>query len=214
MAPPASLPRPPIGKIVCVGRNFRAHARELGNPIPKWPVIFIKPTTTLIGPDEPIILPPQSAEVHHEGEVAVVIGAPLKEATEAEALEAIAGWVLLNDVTARDLQRADKGRFTRAKSFDSFCPITDVMLPELSPEVCRVRCLVNGEVRQDGSLSDWIFSPGEVLAFISAIMTLLPGDVVSLGTPEGVGPIQHGDVVEVELLGEGARWLRLSNPVR
>ncbi|MFN3198589.1 MAG: fumarylacetoacetate hydrolase family protein [Bradymonadia bacterium] len=217
MAPTFS-PRPPNGKIICVGRNFGAHAIELGNPIPEWPVIFLKPESAVIGPGEPIVLPEQSNEVHHEGEMALVVGEPLSHATPEEALQAIAGWTLLNDVTARDLQRADKGRFTRAKGFDTFCPISDTLVSGLDWSACEVSCAVNGQVRQRGTLDDLMFPPGEALAFISAIMRLSPGDIVSLGTPEGVGPLLDGDEVSVRLRErvEGA-WmerLELTNPVR
>lgn len=207
--------RPPAGKIICVGRNFGAHAAELGNPIPEWPVIFLKPDSAVIGPGEAIEIPPQSDEVHHEGEIAVIIGDTLRDASPEAALAAIAGWTLLNDVTARDLQRADKKRFTRAKSFDTFCPIADEMIEGLPWAQCAVTCHVNDALRQSGRLDDLIFPPGEALAFISAIMTLKPGDIVSLGTPEGVGPLVAGDTVVVSLIGpDGAPVMTLSNPVK
>ncbi|MEZ4472296.1 MAG: fumarylacetoacetate hydrolase family protein [bacterium] len=209
--PPMALP----GKIVCLGRSFRDHALELGNAVPTAPLFFLKAPTAVIGPGEAIRLPAASAEVHHEAEVAVIIGARLTACTPAEAEAGIGAWTVLNDVTARDLQRADGGRFTRAKGFDTFCPLADVRLPTLPWQACRIQCRVNGVVRQDGALSDLLWTPGEAIAAISAVMTLLPGDVVSLGTPAGVGPIIDGDEVEVRLVGpDGNPLISLSNPVR
>lgn len=202
------------GKIVCLARSFRKHAAELGNAVPEEPLYFLKATTALIGPGEPIRLPAVSAEVHHEGEVAVVIGSRLTAVDPATAEAAIIGWTVLNDVTARDLQRQDGGRFTRAKGFDSFCPMSERRLPAIDWRRCRVQCLVNGELRQDGGLDQLVATPGAYIAAISACMTLEPGDVVSLGTPAGVGPLVHGDRVDVRLLGpDGEILLELSNPV-
>ncbi len=214
--PPRSVVPRFGGQIICLARSFRRHAEELGNAVPQAPLYFLKSTSAVIGPGEAIRLPPESAMVHHEAEVAVVVGAPLRHATLAAAEGAIAGWTLLNDVTARDLQKADGGRFTRAKGFDTFCPLSDVRLPAaLDWRASRVQCRVNRVLRQDGALADLLWTPAEVLVAISAVMTLWPGDLVSLGTPEGVGPLVDGDEVEVRLVGAaGETLLSLSNPVR
>jgi 2-keto-4-pentenoate hydratase/2-oxohepta-3-ene-1,7-dioic acid hydratase in catechol pathway len=189
-------------KVVCVGRNYRAHAKELGNEVPAEPLLFMKPSTAVVGPGAAIRIPEQSAEVHHEAELAVVIGKTLTRASEAEARAAVFGYTCLNDVTARDLQRADK-HFTRAKGFDTFCPVGPIVDTAVDPSNLSVTCRVNGEVRQHGYTRDMVFGPFALIAFISRIMTLLPGDVVSTGTPEGVGPIRRGDRVEVEIGGVG-----------
>lgn len=202
------------GKIVCLARSFRKHAEELGNAVPAEPLYFLKAPTALIGPGDPIRLPPESADVQHEAEVAVIIGRRLSRATPSEAEAAIAAWTVLNDVTARDLQRKDGGRFTRAKGFDTFCPLSDVRLPTLDWRRCRIQCRVDGALRQDAALADLLWTPGEVLAAISACMTLEPGDVVSLGTPEGVGPLRAGETVVVRLEGpRGETLAELGNPV-
>jgi len=192
------LARP--GKIVCVGRNYRDHAKELGNEVPKQPLLFLKPPSSVIGPEEAIILPPQSSRVEYEGEIGVVIGATLSQATEAEARRGMRGLVALNDVTARDLQATD-GQWTRAKGFDTFCAIG----PEgaIPNEISNVMVLtrVNGVERQRGSASEMVFSMPAVISYISQVMTLEPGDVIATGTPAGVGILSDGDVVEVELPG-------------
>ncbi|HET8723550.1 MAG TPA: fumarylacetoacetate hydrolase family protein [Anaeromyxobacteraceae bacterium] len=195
-------------KVVCVGRNYRAHAKELGNEVPKEPLLFIKPSTAVVGPMEEIRLPEASKEVHHEAELAAVIGRTLTRAGAVEAREAIFGWTCLNDVSARDIQRAE-AHFTRAKSYDTFCPVGPVVETQLDPMDQVVVCRVNGEQRQRGSTRDMVFDPYALVSFISQIMTLLPGDLVSTGTPEGVGPIRRGDWVEVEVSGVGV----LKNPV-
>ncbi len=196
-------------KIVCVGKNYRAHAKELGSEVPKEPLLFIKPSTAVIGPGMEIRLPEQSREVHHEAELAVVLGRALTHAaTAAEARRAVFGWTCLNDVTARDIQRAE-GHFTRSKSFDTFCPVGPVVETDLDPLEAVVTCRVNGEQRQRGFAKDMVVDPLRLLAFISQVMTLLPGDVVSTGTPEGVGPLRRGDWVEIEVSGVGV----LRNPV-
>ena len=195
-------------KVVCVGRNYRAHAAELGNEVPKEPLLFIKPSTSVIGPGDEIRIPEASKEVHHEAELAVVVGRTLSRATAAEAREAVFGWTCLDDVTARDIQRAEQ-HFTRAKGYDTFCPIGPVVETDLDPLEVVVTCRVNGEQRQRGHTKDMVVDPYALLAFVSQIMTLLPGDVVSTGTPEGVGPIRRGDWVEVEVSGIGV----LKNPV-
>jgi 2-keto-4-pentenoate hydratase/2-oxohepta-3-ene-1,7-dioic acid hydratase in catechol pathway len=196
-------------KVVCVGRNYRAHAAELGSEVPKEPLLFLKPSTAVVGPGGEIRLPEASKEVHHEAELGVVIGRVLtRAATATEARQAIFGFTCVDDVTARDIQRAEK-HFTRAKSFDTFCPIGPVIETDLDPMEAVVTCRVNGEQRQRGFTKDMVFDPCLLVAFISQVMTLLPGDVVSTGTPEGVGPIKRGDWVEVEVSGIGV----LKNPV-
>ena len=195
-------------KIVCVGRNYRAHARELGNEVPAQPLLFLKPPTSIVGPQEAIRCPEQSSEVHHEAELAVVLARPLARATAAEARGAVFGYTCLNDVTARDIQREEK-QFTRAKGFDTFCPVGPFVETALDPLDLPVVCRVNGAERQRGSTRDLVFDPFALLAFISQVMTLLPGDLVATGTPEGVGPIRRGDWVEVDIAGIGV----LRNPV-
>jgi 2-keto-4-pentenoate hydratase/2-oxohepta-3-ene-1,7-dioic acid hydratase in catechol pathway len=196
-------------KVVCVGRNYRAHAKELGNEVPKEPLLFIKPSTSVIGPSAQIRIPEVSREVHYEAELAVVMARALtRAATAVEAKAAVFGWTCLNDVTARDIQRAE-AHFTRAKGFDTFCPIGPVVETELDPMDATVSCRVNGEQRQRGSTRDMVFDPYLLVAFVSQVMTLLPGDVVSTGTPEGVGALRRGDWVEVEVSGIGV----LKNPV-
>jgi 2-keto-4-pentenoate hydratase/2-oxohepta-3-ene-1,7-dioic acid hydratase in catechol pathway len=196
-------------KVVCVGRNYRAHAKELGNEVPREPLLFIKPSTAIVGPGDAIRHPEQSKEVHHEAELGAVIGRALTRAATAVAAKgAIFGWTCVNDVTARDIQRAE-GHFTRAKGFDTFCPVGPVVETDLDPLDVTVTCRVNGEQRQRGSTKDMVFDPYLLVAFISQVMTLLPGDVVSTGTPEGVGPLRRGDWVEVEVSGIGV----LRNPV-
>jgi 2-keto-4-pentenoate hydratase/2-oxohepta-3-ene-1,7-dioic acid hydratase in catechol pathway len=195
-------------KIVCVGRNYVAHAKELGNEVPKVPLLFLKPSTAIVGPQDAIRCPEASREVHHEAELGVVIGRTLTGANAAEARGAVFGYTCLNDVTARDIQREEK-QFTRAKGFDTFCPVGPVIETALDPLDVSVVCRVNGAERQRGSTRDMAFDVFALLAFISGVMTLLPGDVVATGTPEGVGPIKRGDWVEVEVSGVGV----LRNPV-
>jgi 2-keto-4-pentenoate hydratase/2-oxohepta-3-ene-1,7-dioic acid hydratase in catechol pathway len=195
-------------KVVCVGRNYRAHAKELGNEVPTAPLLFLKPPSSVIGPQDAIRCPEQSKEVHHEAELGVVLGRTLSRATPVEARLAVFGYTCLNDVTARDIQREEK-QFTRAKGFDTFCPVGPVVETALDPMDVSVVCRVNGTEKQRGSTRDMVFDPFALLAFISSVMTLWPGDVVATGTPEGVGAIQRGDWVEVEIGGIGV----LRNPV-
>jgi 2-keto-4-pentenoate hydratase/2-oxohepta-3-ene-1,7-dioic acid hydratase in catechol pathway len=195
-------------KIVCVGRNYAAHARELGNELPKIPLLFLKPPSAVVGPQDAIRCPEQSSEVHHEAELGVVIARPLARASATEAKGAVFGYTCVNDVTARDIQREEK-QFTRAKGFDTFCPVGPVVETSLDPLDLSVVCRVNGSERQRASTRDMVFDPFALLAFISNVMTLLPGDVVATGTPEGVGVIRRGDWVEVEISGIGV----LRNPV-
>jgi 2-keto-4-pentenoate hydratase/2-oxohepta-3-ene-1,7-dioic acid hydratase in catechol pathway len=195
-------------KVVCVGRNYAAHARELGNEVPPQPLIFLKPPSAVIGPGEAIRCPPQSSDVQHEAELGVVVGRTLTQASAAEARQAVFGFTCLNDVTARDIQREEK-QFTRAKGFDTFCPVGPFVETAIDPGELTVVCRVNGSERQRGATRDMVFDPYALLAFISNVMTLQPGDLVATGTPEGVGRIQRGDWVEVEISGLGL----LRNPV-
>lgn len=188
------------GKIVCVGRNYRAHAKELGNEVPKEPLIFLKPPSSVIGPGDAIVLPRESQRVEFEGEIGVVIGSRLRFASEDEAHRAIRGLVAVNDVTARDLQKTD-GQWTRAKGFDTFCPIGPESAAMPALDALEVITRVNGEERQRGKSSDMVFDIPFLLSWISRVMTLEPGDLVATGTPEGVGPLHPGDTVEVELVG-------------
>ncbi|MEX2528027.1 MAG: fumarylacetoacetate hydrolase family protein [Gemmatimonadota bacterium] len=202
-----ALPRP--SKIICVGKNYLAHARELGGEVPQKPLLFLKAPSSLLGVGEVVRLPQGAGRVDYEGEIGVVVGWRAKNLRESEALSAVSGFVPLNDITARDLQRRDD-QWSRAKGFDTFCPVGDpTPVGDLDPGALEVITRVNGEVRQHGRSSDMAFSIPYLLAYISRIMTLEPGDLVATGTPEGVGPLQHGDVVEVEIPGVG----RVSNPV-
>jgi len=188
--------------IVCVGRNYVAHARELGTEVPEKPLLFFKPPSAVIGDGQPIVLPSASERVEHEGEIAVIIGRRARNVSEAEALAVVGGVAPLNDVTARDLQRTD-GQWARAKGFDTFCPIGPAMpLPPDWREL-EVICRVNDEVRQHGRASEMAFGIPYLIAYVSRIMTLEPGDVLATGTPEGVGPLRPGDVVEGGLVGGG-----------
>jgi len=197
------------GKIVCVGRNYREHAKELGNEVPKDPLIFLKPPSSVVWAGDAIELPPASEKVDYEGEIGIVVGKRMRSVSEDAAAEAIRSVIAVNDVTARDLQKSD-GQWTRAKGFDTFCPLGEESssIPDLS--TLSVVTRVNGSVRQTGNTSEMVFSIPFLLAYISRIMTLEPGDLVATGTPSGVGPLVPGDVVEVEIPGLS----RVSNPVR
>ena len=199
---------PSPSKIVCVGRNYVGHARELGNDVPERPLIFLKPPSSLIGDNDPIVLPPDSQRVDHEGEIGIVIGRRARHVSEAEALQVVSGFVPLNDVTARDLQRIDV-QFTRAKGFDTFCPVGSSPVRVDDWRGLEVVCRVNGAVRQHGVASDMAFGIPTLIAFISRVMTLEAGDLIATGTPEGIGPLNPGDTVQVELVGCGM----VSNPV-
>jgi 2-keto-4-pentenoate hydratase/2-oxohepta-3-ene-1,7-dioic acid hydratase in catechol pathway len=197
----------PRSKIVAIGRNYAAHAAEMGTEVPEEPLMFLKPNTTVIGPDEPIFYPPQSSDVHYEGELAVVIGRICRDVPPEQATDVIFGYTIANDVTARDLQRKDV-QFTRGKGFDTFCPLGPWIETDLDPQVFndgrRVQTFLNGDVMQDGSTADMIFDIPTLVSHISSVMTLLPGDVILTGTPEGVGPMQVGDEVEVSIAGIGS----------
>jgi 2-keto-4-pentenoate hydratase/2-oxohepta-3-ene-1,7-dioic acid hydratase in catechol pathway len=195
-------------KIVCVGRNYVAHARELGNEVPTEPLIFLKPPSSVIRDGDPIVLPELSRQVEHEGEIGVVVGARLHRASPAAAADAVRGIVAANDVTARDLQRADS-QWTRAKGFDTFCPIGGEAQPPRDLYDLTVVTRVNGRERQRGNAADMAFDIPSLLSFISQVMTLEPGDLVLTGTPAGVGKLEPGDEVEVEVLGLS----RVRNPV-
>ena len=203
---------PPVmpSKIVCVGRNYRAHAEELGNPMPAEPLLFLKAPSAIIGDGDSILLPEVSVRVEHEGELAVVIGRSAKNLSDSDDPFAhILGYTCLNDVTARDLQRKDV-QFTRAKSFDTFCPVGPYVVTGLDPLDLQVETRVNGEVRQSGRTSAMAFAVPFLVRYISRVMTLEPGDLIATGTPAGVGPLRDGDTVEVEVEGVGA----LRNGVR
>jgi 2-keto-4-pentenoate hydratase/2-oxohepta-3-ene-1,7-dioic acid hydratase in catechol pathway len=190
-------------KIVCVGRNYAAHAAELGNEMPKEPLIFLKPPSSLAGPGDAIVLPPSSSRVEHEGELGVIIGKKCSHLSDdADPLSFVLGYTCINDVTARDLQKADV-QFTRAKGFDTFCPVGPHIETQLDPANVLVECRVNGETRQSASTSLMTFPVASLIGWISRVMTLLPGDLVATGTPAGVGPLVANDSVEVSVAGIG-----------
>lgn len=195
---------PPVlpSKVVCVGRNYAEHAKELGNEVPEEPLIFLKPSTAVIGQEDSIIYPNQSKEVHFEAELGVVISKKCKAVTPEQAKDYILGFTCVNDVTARDIQKKEN-KFTRAKSFDTFCPIGPVIQTELDPLNVKVISRLNGEIKQNGNTKDMIHNVYQLISFISNIMTLLPGDVIATGTPSGVGPMNVGDTIEVEIEGIG-----------
>ena len=197
-------------KVVCVGRNYAAHAAELGNEVPKEPLIFLKPSTSIIGPEEPVVLTKYSRQVEHEGELALVVARRCSHLRDSDdALSYLLGYTCLNDITARDLQKSDV-QFTRGKGFDTFCPIGPHIETELDPSKVLVETRVSGAVRQSSNTSLMIYPVPFLVVWISRMMTLLPGDVIATGTPAGVGPLVAGDMVEVAVSGVGV----LRNPVR
>jgi 2-keto-4-pentenoate hydratase/2-oxohepta-3-ene-1,7-dioic acid hydratase in catechol pathway len=196
-------------KIVGVGRNYAAHARELGNEVPAEPLIFLKPPSAIVGDGDDVVHPAETADLQFEGELAVVIGRRCRRVSEAEALAHVAGYTCANDVTARDLQRSDD-QWTRAKGFDTFCPLGPVIVADFDPSNASLTTRVNGEVRQQATTAEMVFSVPRLLSYISGVMTLEPGDVVLTGTPPGVGRVSPGDVMEVEIGGIGV----LHNTVR
>jgi len=206
----ASLLSPVIPtKVMCVGKNYEEHAGEMGGEVPDEPLIFMKPATAVIGPNANVIYPRISSEVHHEAELAVVMSRPCRNVKAEDASRYIFGYTAANDVTARDLQSKD-GQWTRAKGFDTFCPLGPAIETELDPlERLAVICRVNGEVRQAGFTSDMVFGVAEIIEYVTAFTTLLPGDVILTGTPSGVGKVAPGDLMEVEIDGIGT----LANPV-
>lgn len=195
-------------KIVCVGRNYAAHARELGNEVPKQPLLFFKPPSSLIGPGDAIMLPAASQQVEYESEIGVVIGKRARKVRERDAMSYVRGFTCANDVSARDLQKSD-GQWGRAKGFDTFCAVGPVVVEGLDWGALEVIGRLNGEERQHGYTRDMVFSIPVLVEYISHVMTLEPGDLILTGTPEGVGKMSAGDVVEVEIPGIGI----LSNPV-
>lgn len=202
-------PLPPPTKIVCVGRNYAKHAAELGNDVPAEPLIFLKPPSAIVAQGEPIVLPVGVGRVDFEGEIGVVIGERARAVRAEEAWGHVAAIVPVNDVTARDLQRKDE-QWTRAKGFDTFCPIgAPVPLSDVDRDALRVVTRVNGDVRQDGPIGDMVFDIPTLVAFVTGIMTLEPGDVIATGTPDGIAPLHAGDEVSIEVVGVGT----LTNPV-
>ncbi|MHA7986281.1 fumarylacetoacetate hydrolase family protein [Rathayibacter sp. CAU 1779] len=199
----------PRSKVIGIGRNYRDHAEEMGSEPPAAPLMFLKPNTSVIGPDDAIVLPPQSERVEHEGELVVVIGRIAKDVSVENALDYVFGYTVGNDVTARDLQRAD-GQWARGKGFDTFAPLGPVIETEFDVASATIETRVNGEVRQSGRTADLIHGIPELVAYASSVWTLLPGDVIMTGTPAGVGPLVAGDRVDVSISGLGT----LSNPVR
>lgn len=202
---------PPVipGKIICVGRNYAAHAKEHNADVPEVPLLFLKPPSSIIGPGDPIRLPPQSKRVEHEAELTVVIGKEGRWISPDEADDHIFGYTVANDVTARDLQRADS-QWTRGKGFDTFCPIGPWIETDYDPSDSMITCHVNGDVRQMASTRDMVFSVKQLIAFASSFMTLSPGDIILTGTPAGVSPLLAGDFVEVGVEGIG----KFGNPVK
>ena len=192
-------------KILCVGRNYRAHAEELGNPVPDEPLLFLKPPSALLEPDGVLELPPAelSSQVEHETELGVVVGRRARRVSAAEAARSIFGYTIACDITARDLQRRDK-TWTRGKCMDGFCPVGPMVVSGIDAASLAIRCWVNDEQRQDGNTAAMIFSPADVIAYASHIMTLEPGDLIATGTPAGVGPLERGDVIRMTIdhLGE------------
>lgn len=199
-------------KVLCVGKNYEDHAAEFDGEVPAEPLIFMKPATSVVGQNDPVVHPSISGEVHHEAELAVVMSRPARHVQAEDASQYIFGYTAANDVTARDLQRRD-GQWTRAKGFDTFCPLGPAIETELDPlERLAVICKVNGDVRQAGFTSDMVFGVAEIIEYITAFMTLLPGDVILTGTPSGVGKVEPGDVMEVEVDGIGTLVNRVVAP--
>lgn len=198
----------PRSKVVAVGKNYSDHVAEMGGEAPKAPLLFLKPNTSVIGPEDMIVRPPQSQRVDFEGELAIVIGKIAKNVSAENAESVIFGYTIANDVTARDLQASD-GQWARAKGFDTFCPLGPFIDTELDPQATLIT-RVNGEAKQSGRISEMVHGIQEIVEYASAAFTLLPGDVILTGTPSGVGPLVEGDIVEVEISGIGV----LANPVR
>lgn len=206
------VPTSPFGppsKILCVGRNYAAHAKEMGAAVPKEPLLFLKPPSSLLAHEGTLVLPRQSRRVEYEAELAVIVGERAKDVRPEDALSHVFGYTCACDVTARDLQRSD-GQWSRAKGFDGFCPLGPWIETELDPSDLRVVCRVNGETKQDARTSAMIFPVRALLSYMSEAMTLEPGDVLLTGTPEGVGPLASGDRLEVEIEGIGVLSARVS----
>ncbi len=189
-------------KVLCVGRNYAAHAKELGNDVPAEPLLFLKPPSALLGTNGTIVLPAESERVEHEAELGVVIGERMRNVPKEKALAHVFGYTCVGDITARDLQKKD-GQWSRAKGFDTFCPVGPWIETELSPTALAIRCRVNGVTKQDGSTANMIFDVATLLSYMSRMMTLEPGDLIVTGTPEGVGPLVAGDRLEIEVNGVG-----------
>ena len=189
------LKHPPT-KIMLVGLNYKDHARELNMPLPEEPILFLKPPTTLVGPEEPIVYPSQSTRVDYEAELAVIMKDRCKDLELEEVMDHVEGFICLNDVTARDIQKKD-GQWTRAKSFDTFCPVGPRIVRDIDPNNVKIQSYLNGELRQDSNTSNFIFPVEELVSFISKVMTLLPGDIIATGTPSGIGATIKGDVIEI-----------------
>ena len=204
------LPIERPGKIVCVGLNYRDHAEEQGVELPSAPLLFAKWPNALIGPGEPIVIPPVVTKCDYEAELGVVIGERVKNVSREDARAAVRGYVCANDVSARDLQFAD-GQWSRGKSPDTFCPVGPAIVPELDPSDLAIQTRVNGAVRQSSRTSAMVFSPAFLVAYVSRMMTLEPGDLILTGTPAGVGPLAPGDVVEVEIENVGVLRNRVRN---
>ena len=200
---------PPVlpSKVVAIGKNYAEHASEMGGDVPEQPLVFLKPSTSVVGSGDTIAYPPSSSRVDYEGELAVVIGRLCRDVPESRAMEVVFGYTCANDVTARDQQKTD-GQWSRAKGYDSFCPLGPWIETEVSPDDLRIATTLNGEVKQDGRTSQMIFDSAYLVSYISEVFTLLPGDVILTGTPAGVGPVQAGQRVEIEVEGIGV----LSNP--
>jgi 2-keto-4-pentenoate hydratase/2-oxohepta-3-ene-1,7-dioic acid hydratase in catechol pathway len=196
----------PRSKVVGIGRNYAAHAAEMGSDLPEEPLMFLKPNTSVVGPGDPIYYPRQTQNLHYEGELAVVIGRICRDVPPEQATDVIHGYTIANDVTARDLQKTD-GQFTRSKGFDSFCPLGPWIETDLDPQHfadgVAIQTHLNGELVQDGSTADMIFDIPALVAYVSSVMTLLPGDVILTGTPEGVGPMEVDDEIEISIAGLG-----------
>ena len=199
----------PRSKVIGIGRNYAAHAAEMGGEAPAEPLLFMKPNTSVIGPGDPIFYPRQTRDLHYEGELAVVIGRICRDVPAEKVADVVWGYTVGNDVTARDLQRSDV-QFTRAKGFDSFCPLGPWVETELDVSDVRVQTHLNGDLKQDGTTRDMVHDVPSLVAYVSSVMTLLPGDVILTGTPEGVGPMEVGDEVEVSIAGIG----NLTNQVK
>ncbi len=189
-------------KIVLVGLNYRDHAKELEMPLPAEPIIFMKPVTALIGPEESIRYPPQVARVDYEAELAVIIKDTCKDLAPEDVMAHVEGFTCLNDVTARDIQKRD-GQWIRAKSFDSFCPIGPGIVADVDPNNLKIQSFLNGELRQDSNTANFIFTVEELVSFISHVMTLMPGDIIATGTPGGIGAMDRGDTIEIRIEGIG-----------
>ncbi|MBP1747494.1 MAG: 5-carboxymethyl-2-hydroxymuconate Delta-isomerase [Deltaproteobacteria bacterium] len=196
-------------KVVAIGLNYRDHAKELNMDLPEYPLIFLKPSTSVIEHGDDIVFPAQTEELHYEGELGIVISQRAKDVPVSEADMYIEGFTCANDVTARDLQRMD-GQWTRAKSFDTFCPLGPRIVKDRDPGALRITTRVNGQIRQQSTTANMIFNVYELVSFVSGVMTLLPGDVIITGTPPGVGPLNPGDTVEIDIENIGI----LKNKVR